>query len=190
VTTCTPTKSDGDSPICLVENDKGPFGKQKSRGIPLFFLGRAPTRILAPGHTFLAFGSPTTRGRATPILEFSSGELSPPLDSCRCDPVSLALAGVEETRPPPRPLRQALSLLYHPRRSRSRSRHRRPWPRSLRRRPRSGATIAVAVPRLPPLQSGSTTSPPWLRPLHSRSTIGPHLLGFVSSPLSSSHTLA
>jgi hypothetical protein len=55
-------------------------------------------------------------GHRTPILEFSLGELSPPLDSCRRDPVSLALAreenrdllAIRSSTATPRPLHHAV----------------------------------------------------------------------------------
>jgi hypothetical protein len=103
-----------------------------------------PPRFPDPGHASCRLRA-QNRGASDPYPLVFPGELSPPLDSCRRDPFSLASAREEEARPPPRPLQhvanpsapprhqhnQSPPLLHHPRRSRSRSRRRVPGPRCL-----------------------------------------------------------
>jgi hypothetical protein len=143
---------------------KGRFGNRKSRRDPRVFPGPLPHPISGPGPLNPIVWEPNNRGTSDPILEFSLGEPSRPLDSCRRDPMSHLRRAPEGRRTatsspsaPPRrrsftiqaaaPSPSTPPLLHHPRRSKSRNHH---------RRPRSAAA-AVSPDPVPPLQIYNTT---------------------------------
>jgi hypothetical protein len=96
-------------------NRKGPFGNRKSRREPRVFPGPLPHPISGPGPLKPIVWEPNNRGTYDPILEFSLGEPSRPLDSCRRDPVShlrRAPEGRTATSSPSAPPRRRF---HHPR---------------------------------------------------------------------------